>query len=82
MFAPSLSGQMIVSLKTTQQRPANFCRQVVRSIGPGCFSTSSPPKICEIDVEVEAGFPPPVCIPGKLALLFHLLKSFRLRCLS
>ena len=39
------------------EEPAS--QSVVTAIGSGCFSTSSPPRVCEIDVRVEEGFPPP-----------------------
>lgn len=64
----SLGGVVVVQRSTNctlegpltidyTEEPASQVR--VRSVGGGCFSTTTPPQVCELDVDVETGFPPP-----------------------
>ncbi len=64
----SLGGAVVVQSSTNSvlqgpltidytEEPAS--QVIVRSVGSGCFSTSTPPQVCEVDVDVEPGFPPP-----------------------
>jgi hypothetical protein len=64
----SLGGVVVVQSSTNSvlqgpltidytEEPAS--QAIVRSVGSGCFSTSTPPHVCELDVDVATGFPPP-----------------------
>eukprot|EP01047_Picozoa_sp_COSAG01_P077114 COSAG01_NODE_13773_length_1537_cov_2.423505_1_plen_67_part_10 len=43
-----------------------LAQAVIERIGDGCYATSTPLHVCELDVRVQRGFPPPDprCVPG------------------
>ena len=66
------SSDLVVNNITIDSSSPTFSQGTITSISSTCFSTATPPLICEIDIELHDGFPPPTvwCPSCETKLIF------------